>query len=131
MMMAIPPTHWVIDLHSNIPLGQDSMSVMMVAPVVVKPLQDSNIASTGAIPARMKGIAPKVIVTNQTMPSMNRPVSGFTWSGILTRETSTRPLTNANTAGHRKTSYGSPSYIVQTREGIMTRERPSRIIPRV
>ena len=59
--MPMPPSHWMSERHSM--SGRDSrpsMSVITVAPVVVRPLTDSKSASCRLMPApKTNGIAPK------------------------------------------------------------------------
>ncbi len=61
--MPMPPSQWVVDLHSRIERGRASMSVRMDAPVVVKPDMVSKNASTKD-PMEcdsMKGRAPSAV----------------------------------------------------------------------
>ena len=50
MTMIIPPIQFVMALHRRMDLGVASTSVIIVAPVVLNPLTDSNSASIGDIP---------------------------------------------------------------------------------
>jgi len=57
----IPPSQWVKDRQNSIPLGKTSISVIIVAPVVVNPDTVSKNASTkeGILPENTKGKEPK------------------------------------------------------------------------
>jgi len=75
MMIPMPPSHCIKQRQNSKAFEWDSISVIMVAPVVVKPDMDSNRASTGCIPLSRKGKAPNIAARSQakaTMPKLSR-----------------------------------------------------------
>ena len=71
----MPPSQWVKARQNRMPLGRASMSVRMVEPVVVKPEQDSKIASIGVAnqPEKRKGRAPTSPVNIQISATAAKP----------------------------------------------------------
>ena len=74
-MMPIPPNQWVKLLQKRTLLGRISTSLRMLAPVVVKPEVDSNIASVNDViePVNKKGIAPMRIIAIQLKLTIANP----------------------------------------------------------
>jgi hypothetical protein len=83
------------------------MSVIIVAPVVVNPLVDSNNASIVVIPDNMYGIMPKTIATNHTKPIMNMPLTGLMRSGILNNKVRKKDSKKPTVIGQTKGARGS------------------------
>ena len=75
--MPMPPSQWVKARHRRMPLGRDSMSVRMVAPVVVKPELASKIQSQMVLkpppPLKKKGSPPATPVNSQMRPTVAKP----------------------------------------------------------
>ena len=71
----IPPIQWVKLLQNNIPLGSDSISVNIEAPVVVKPDDVSKNASIneGIAPLITKGSAPTTEINIHANPTVRNP----------------------------------------------------------
>ena len=105
-MMPIPPSHCVSERHSSNPAGWASMSVRIVAPVVVKPEVDSNSASMANIGPlkRIHGIAPiNDAVTQAAATSTNASRRPSTSSPLgLNLCCNSKPATSARPAVIRK-----------------------------
>ena len=71
----IPPIQWAKLLQNNIPLGRDSISASIVAPVVVNPDTVSKNESTkdGIAPLITKGSAPTTDITIHDNPTVRNP----------------------------------------------------------
>jgi len=81
MMTPAPPSHCMKLRQNRMLLGQDSMLVMMLEPVVVKPLMVSNMASTTLIPYMTNGIAPITVSASQPVATTNIASVGRVFSG--------------------------------------------------
>jgi len=72
-MIPIPPIHCRIARHSKIPRGMSSSPVSTVAPVVVRPEIDSNMASVKLMPSARNGIAAIMGRNTQTRTVSRNP----------------------------------------------------------
>ena len=99
----MPPSQWVKERQNSTPLGIDSMSVRMEAPVVVKPEADSNTQSTkeGKLPLSQKGRAPNRQVANQIRPTATKPSRVKKWGLVFNRH-SPWPTQSRSRAVRRK-----------------------------
>ncbi len=70
MIIPIPPTHWIKQRQNRSAFEWDSISIIIVAPVVVKPDMDSKRALTGEKPLNKKGNAPNTAAASQAKATM-------------------------------------------------------------
>jgi len=131
MTIIIPPIQCVSDLHNKMLVGQDSMSAIIDAPVVVKPLVDSKIASTIFIPEIRYGRMPKKMMANQRMSIIRSSSTGRRCDGILKKSIKKLDITNPKIIGHKNEYMFSPLNRARMMQGIIKKLMLSITIPNV
>ena len=106
----MPPTQWVKLRQNRIPRCRGSISVRILAPVVVKPETVSKKASTkwGMSPEMTKGRAPKTDISSQARATTAKPSLAYRLDRLGAFSPSARPMTASSRAGIRKGSTASP-----------------------
>ena len=106
----MPPTQWVKLRQNSTPRPRGSISVRMLAPVVVKPETVSKKASTklGISPEITKGRAPKTDISTQARATTAKPSRAYKLDRLGARRPSTRPMRAVSRAGIRKGIAASP-----------------------
>ena len=106
----IPPTQWVKLRQNSTPRPRGSISVRMLAPVVVKPETVSKKASTkwGMSPEITKGRAPKADISTQAKAITAKPSLAYKDDRFGARNPSARPMRAVSRAGIKNGSAASP-----------------------